>query len=102
LVRPNVRWAVFADLSISLTPEEQSRVFEAVDLLVPGSGSVGPNRAGVSEVYFVVETEMEGEGEREAEAKARAEASRLLDAVLARAGMPVAYDVHVQPFARGG
>jgi hypothetical protein len=88
-----VRWAVFTALSLPLTSEEQSRVFEAVDLLVPGSGSVGPNRVGVFEVYFVVEAD--------AEAEARAEATRLLDAVLAHAGTPMAYDVHVQPFAPG-
>jgi hypothetical protein len=81
-------WSVYADLSRPLTPEERQAIAASLDALWPGGGSVGPNRGGGEEVYFVVEV-LPLAGAEEA-------AARLLDAVLAESGVRVRYTLQLQ------
>ncbi|MFP2904785.1 hypothetical protein ACLESD_06960 [Pyxidicoccus sp. 3LFB2] len=87
-----MQWAIYADLSRGLSMEERLAIAEALDKLVPDSGCVGPNRAGVEEVYFCVEASTEAE--------ARAEAHRYVDAVLRDADVKAEYGIYQQPNPR--
>jgi hypothetical protein len=80
-----MRWHVYVDLPRRLTVAEQRVVFEALDVLVPESGCVGPNASGLTEIYFVVEAA--------SHEHAANEAARQTDAVLDRAELRVTYVV---------
>lgn len=82
-------WNVFVDLTRRLSDVERRAVFDAVDAVVPDSGCVGPNRAGMDEVFFVVVADDE--------AAARARAAVLIARVFARAAITADYEITVQP-----
>jgi hypothetical protein len=83
-----VLWNVFVDLERRLCGDEQRDLFAAIDALVPNSGCVGPNRSGVSEVYFSVDAENE--------ADARARAADLISRVLSRAAIDTKHEISLQ------
>lgn len=85
-------YAVFADLSRPLTSEEQTSVFEALDVTVPGSGYVGRDKRPNDEVYFSIEATTEDE--------ATAQAARFMTAVLEAAGLGIEYTIQLQQMNR--
>jgi hypothetical protein len=87
-------WSVYADLARPLTSDEQPRASDALDALVPDGGCMGPNRSGDYEIYF----EVTGSSLAEAETTA----ARLVNAILERAGVTVAFSITLQPDVRQG
>ncbi len=83
-----MRFAVFADLLQSITSKEQAALFATMDRLIPDSGCIGPNRSGNFEVYFTVEAPTQE--------AARGQAETYMSALIARAGVSVAYELTLQ------
>ena len=83
-----MRYAVFADVSRPLTRQEQTAVFEALEMSVPHSGCVGRDNGPNDFVYFDVEAPCEED--------ATAQARRYMDVVLQRAGLDVEYTLSLQ------
>lgn len=92
VVCEGVRWSVFADLDRRLDDDERGDLFAAIDAEIPDSGCVGPNRAGVEEVYFVIEAD--------SAAAARDVAAEYMDRVLAASGVRVGYTITLQASSR--
>jgi len=83
-----MEYCVYADLSRSLMTEEQSAVFAALEVSVPGSGCVGRDKTLNDEVYFCVVAHREED--------ARVQAYDYMNIVLQQARLDVAYTITLQ------
>lgn len=88
-----MRYAVYADLSSQLTGQQRTTLFEALDIVVPGSGCVGPDRRSNDEVYFSIDAQSADE--------AREQSSRYMEILLQKAGLVgTVYTIELQAMAR--
>jgi hypothetical protein len=84
-------FAVFADLSRQLTRHERSAVVDALEVCVPGSGCVGPQKGPNDEVYFALDAL--------SEVAANAQAVHYMSKVLQQAGIVTEYALSLQRIA---
>ncbi len=78
-------YAIYVDLSRLLSDQERSEVFEALDVIVPGSGCVGVQHGPTDELYFCVDAVSETE--------AKAVTDRYMRRIIDRAGLDVEFEI---------